>query len=264
MIAVITFPEIDPVLISIGPFAIRWYALAYIGGLVIAWRYCRWLAVRPPQSVSADAFDDFLLWATLGILLGGRLGYVLFYKPDFYLANPLEILFIWRGGMSFHGGLLGMVAAEVMFARRRGLPVLALADIVAAASPIGLFLGRIANFINGELFGRPSEVPWAMVFPHGGPRPRHPSQLYEAAVEGLVLLLVLHLMVRAGALERRGMLAGAFLIGYALARMLAEMFREPDAYLGFLLGGTTMGQWLSLPLLLAGLALVVRARRTRA
>ena len=264
MIAVITFPEIDPVLISIGPFAIRWYALAYIGGLVIAWRYCRWLAVRPPQSVSADAFDDFLLWATLGILLGGRLGYVLFYKPDFYLANPLEILFIWRGGMSFHGGLLGMVAAEVMFARRRGLPVLALADIVAAASPIGLFLGRIANFINGELFGRPSEVPWAMVFPHGGPQPRHPSQLYEAAVEGLVLLLVLHLMVRAGALERRGTLAGAFLIGYALARMLAEMFREPDAYLGFLLGGTTMGQWLSLPLLLAGLALVVRARRTRA
>ena len=264
MIAVITFPEIDPVLISIGPFAIRWYALAYIGGLVIAWRYCRWLAVRPPRSVSADAFDDFLLWATLGILLGGRLGYVLFYKPDFYLANPLEILFIWRGGMSFHGGLLGMVAAEVMFARRRGLPVLALADIVAAASPIGLFLGRIANFINGELFGRPSEVPWAMVFPHGGPQPRHPSQLYEAAVEGLVLLLVLHLMVRAGALERRGTLAGAFLIGYALARMLAEMFREPDAYLGFLLGGTTMGQWLSLPLLLAGLALVVRARRTRA
>ena len=264
MIAVITFPEIDPVLISIGPFAIRWYALAYIGGLVIAWRYCRWLAVRPPQSVSADAFDDFLLWATLGILLGGRLGYVLFYKPDYYLANPQEILFIWRGGMSFHGGLLGMVAAEVMFARRRGLPVLALADIVAAASPIGLFLGRIANFINGELFGRPSEVPWAMVFPHGGPQPRHPSQLYEAAVEGLVLLLVLHLMVRAGALERRGTLAGAFLIGYALARMLAEMFREPDAYLGFLLGGTTMGQWLSLPLLLAGLALVVRARRTRA
>ena len=264
MIAVITFPEIDPVLISIGPFAIRWYALAYIGGLVIAWRYCRWLAVRPPQSVSADAFDDFLLWATLGILLGGRLGYVLFYKPDYYLANPQEILFIWRGGMSFHGGLLGMVAAEVMFVRRRGLPVLALADIVAAASPIGLFLGRIANFINGELFGRPSEVPWAMVFPHGGPQPRHPSQLYEAAVEGLVLLLVLHLMVRAGALERRGTLAGAFLIGYALARMLAEMFREPDAYLGFLLGGTTMGQWLSLPLLLAGLALVVRARRTRA
>ncbi len=263
MIGVLNFPDIDPVLISFGPFAIRWYALAYIGGLLIAWRYCRWLAVRPPQSVSADAFDDFLLWATLGILLGGRLGYVLFYKPGFYLAHPQEILFIWQGGMSFHGGLLGMVAAEVMFARRRGLPVLALADIVAAAAPIGLFLGRIANFVNGELFGRPSEVPWAMVFPRGGPLPRHPSQLYEAAIEGLVLLLVLHLMVRAGAIERRGTLAGAFLIGYAVARMLAELFREPDAHLGFLLGGTTMGQWLSLPLLLAGLALVVWARRAR-
>jgi phosphatidylglycerol:prolipoprotein diacylglycerol transferase len=263
MIGVLNFPAIDPVLISFGPFAIRWYALAYIGGLLIAWRYCRWLAVRPPQSVSADAFDDFLLWATLGILLGGRLGYVLFYKPGFYLAHPQEILFIWQGGMSFHGGLLGMVAAEVMFARRRGLPVLALADIVAAAAPIGLFLGRIANFVNGELFGRPSDVPWAMVFPRGGPLPRHPSQLYEAAIEGLVLLLVLHLMVRVGVIERRGTLAGAFLIGYAVARMLAELFREPDAHLGFLLGGTTMGQWLSLPLLLAGLALVVWARRVR-
>ncbi len=264
MIAAIEFPAIDPVLITIGPFAIRWYALAYIAGLLIAWRYCRWLAVRPPQSVNPDAFDDFLLWATLGVLLGGRLGYVLFYKPDFYLAHPQEILFIWQGGMSFHGGLLGVVAAEIMFARRRGLPVLALADIVAAAVPIGLFLGRIANFINGELFGRPSEAPWAMVFPRGGPLPRHPSQLYEAAIEGLVLFLVLHLMVRAGALERRGTLTGAFLIGYALARMLAEVFREPDAHLGFLLGGTTMGQWLSLPLLLAGLALVAWARRTRA
>jgi len=264
MIGVLNFPAIDPVLISFGPFAIRWYALAYIGGLLIAWRYCRWLAVRPPQSVSADAFDDFLLWATLGVLLGGRLGYVLFYKPDFYLAHPQEILFIWQGGMSFHGGLLGMIAAEVMFARRRGLPVLALADIVAAAAPVGLLLGRIANFVHGELFGRPSDVPWAMVFPRGGPLPRHPSQLYEAAIEGLVLLLVLHLMVRAGALERRGMLAGAFLIGYAVARMLAELFREPDIHLGFLAGGVTMGQALSLPLLLAGLALVFWARRARA
>jgi phosphatidylglycerol:prolipoprotein diacylglycerol transferase len=264
MIAVIDFPAIDPVLITIGPFAIRWYALAYIGGLLIAWRYCRWLAARPPQSVNPDAFDDFLLWATLGVLLGGRLGYVLFYKPDFYLAHPQEILFIWQGGMSFHGGFLGVVGATIWFARRRGLPVLALADIVAGAAPIGLFLGRIANFVNGELFGRPSEAPWAMVFPRGGPQPRHPSQLYEAALEGLVLFLVLHLMVRAHAIERRGTLTGAFLIGYAVARMLAEVFREPDAHLGFLLGGTTMGQWLSLPLLLAGLALVVWARRTRA
>ena len=262
MIGVLNFPAIDPVLITIGPFAIRWYALAYIGGLLIAWRYCRWLAVRPPQSVSADAFDDFLLWATLGILLGGRLGYVLFYKPGFYLANPQEILFIWRGGMSFHGGLLGMIAAEVMFARRRGLPVLALADIVAAAAPIGLFLGRIANFINGELFGRATDVPWAMVFPRGGPAPRHPSQLYEAALEGLVLFLILLAVDRlTGARARHGFLIGVFLTGYGAFRSFVEFFREPDAHLGFLVAGATMGQILSLPLLALGLYFIAAAVR---
>ncbi len=264
MIAALTFPQIDPIAISFGPFAIRWYALAYIGGLLLAWWYCRWLTTRRPREVGAEAFDDFLLWATFGIILGGRLGYVLFYKPGFYLANPQEILMVWRGGMSFHGGLLGVAVAEVIFARRRGIPLLALADIVAAASPIGLFLGRIANFVNGELFGRPSEAPWAMAFPHGGPLARHPSQLYEAALEGLVLFLVLYVLVRLRALERQGMLTGAFLIGYALARMLAEQFREPDAYLGFLAGGVTMGQVLSLPLLLTGLGLVIWARRARA
>jgi phosphatidylglycerol:prolipoprotein diacylglycerol transferase len=264
MIAVLSYPSIDPVVFSIGPFAVRWYALAYIAGLLIAWYYCRWLTRRPPQRLSAEAFDDFLLWATLGIVLGGRLGYVLFYKPAFYLDHPQEILFLWQGGMSFHGGLIGVAVAELLFARRRGVPVLALADIVACAAPIGLFLGRIANFINGELFGRPSDLPWAMIFPNGGPLPRHPSQLYEAALEGLVLLLVLYLLVRARALERTGTLTGAFLIGYALARWFVELFREPDAHLGFLLGGTTMGQVLSLPLLLAGLALVIWARRARA
>ena len=264
MIAALTFPQIDPVAISLGPFAIRWYALAYIGGLLIAWWYCRWLTTRPPRQIGAEAFDDFLLWATLGILLGGRLGYVLFYKPGFYLANPQEILMIWRGGMSFHGGLLGVAVAEVAFARRRGIPLLALTDIVACAVPIGLFLGRIANFVNGELFGRPSELPWAMAFPRGGPLARHPSQLYEAALEGLVLFLVLYVLVRLRALERGGALTGAFLIGYALARMLAERFREPDAYLGFLAGGVTMGQVLSLPMALAGLGLVIWAFRARA
>ncbi len=264
MIAAISFPEIDPVAISLGPLAIRWYALAYIAGLLIAWRYCRWLTARPPQAMSAEAFDDFLLWATLGIVLGGRLGDIVFYKPALYLANPQEILFLWQGGMSFHGGLLGVAVAEVLFARRRGIRVLALADIVACAAPIGLFLGRIANLVNGELYGRASEVPWAMVFPHGGPQPRHPSQLYEAALEGLVLFLVLLFLVRRGALERTGSLTGIFLMGYALARMSAEFFREPDAYLGFLIGGTTMGQLLSLPMLLAGLALVIWARRARA
>ena len=264
MIAALTFPKIDPIAISFGPFAIRWYALAYIGGLLMAWRYCRRLITRPPREVGAEAFDDFLLWATLGIVFGGRLGYVLFYKPGFYFANPQEILMIWRGGMSFHGGLLGVAVAEVAFARRRGIPLLSLTDIVACATPIGLFLGRIANFVNGELFGRPSEVPWAMAFPRGGPLARHPSQLYEAALEGLVLFLALYFLVRLGALERKGALTGAFLIGYALARILAELFREPDAYLGFLAGGVTMGQVLSLPLLLAGLGLVIWARRARA
>ncbi|MFQ6016699.1 MAG: prolipoprotein diacylglyceryl transferase [Kiloniellaceae bacterium] len=259
----LTFPAIDPVAVSIGPFAIRWYALAYIAGLLIAWRYCRWLAVRPPQRLSAAAFDDVLLWATLGVVLGGRLGYVLFYKPGFYLANPHEIVFLWQGGMSFHGGLLGVAVATVLFARRQGVSVFALSDIVSCAAPIGLFLGRLANFINGELFGRTTDVPWGMVFPHGGPLPRHPSQLYEAALEGLVLLVVLHVMARRGALGRTGLLTGAFLIGYALARIAAELFREPDAHLGYLIADATMGQLLSIPMLLAGLGLVIWARRAR-
>ena len=266
MFATIPYPNIGEVAFNIGPilgykFPIRWYALAYIGGLLIAWWYCRRLIARPPREVEAVALDDFVFWATLGIIFGGRLGYVLFYKPGFYLANPQEILMVWRGGMSFHGGLLGVAVAEIAFARRRGIPLLALTDIIAAAAPIGLFLGRIANFVNGELFGRPSDVPWAMVFPRGGPLPRHPSQLYEAGLEGLVLFVALYILVRLGALERSGTLTGAFLIGYALARMTAELFREPDTHLGFLAGGVTMGQALSLPLLLAGLALVIWARR---
>jgi len=264
MLLVLPFPDIDPIAVALGPLAIRWYSLAYIVGLIAAWRYCRRLAERPPNAIDPDQFDDFLLWATLGILLGGRLGYVLFYKPGFYLENPVEILMIWQGGMSFHGGLLGVAVAEVAFARRRGIPLLALTDIVACGAPIGLFLGRIANFVNGELFGRPSEAPWAMVFPHGGPLARHPSQLYEAGLEGILLFLALYVLVRLRALEVSGLLTGAFLIGYALARMAAELFREPDAHLGFLPGGVTMGQVLSLPMALAGLGLVIWAFRARA
>ncbi len=265
MIAALSFPQIDPIAISLGPFAIRWYALAYIGGLLIAWWYCRWLATRPPRDVGSEAFDDFLLWATLGIVLGGRLGYVLFYKPGFYFANPLEIVMVWQGGMSFHGGLLGVAVAEVAFARRRGISLFALTDIVACAAPVGLFLGRIANFVNGELFGRQSDAPWAVVFPSDVERlPRHPSQLYEAGLEGILLFLALYVLVRLRALEVSGLLTGAFLIGYALARMAAELFREPDAHLGFLPGGVTMGQMLSLPMALAGLGLVIWAFRARA
>ena len=262
MFLTITFPNIDPVALAIGPFAVRWYALAYIAGLVLAWRYCRRLAARPPKRLSPQAFDDFLLWATLGVVLGGRLGYIVFYQPGHYLSHPHEILFVWRGGMSFHGGLLGVLLAIGLFARARGVHYFTVADIVGCATPIGLFLGRIANFINGELYGRPSDAAWAMVFP-ADPQglARHPSQLYEAALEGLVLFLALYFLVKRGWLAHTGALSGAFLIGYALARIAAELFREPDAHLGFLLAGTTMGQLLSLPMLLCGIAIFMWSRR---
>jgi len=254
------FPAIDPVLIEIGPFAIRWYALAYIFGLVLGWQYLRWLVRRPGWRLTPLEIDDLLLYVTLGVVLGGRLGYILFYRPEFYLSNPLEALAVWQGGMSFHGGLLGVVAASILFARRRRLPVLEVGDAIACAAPIGLFLGRLANFINGELWGRPSDVPWAMVFPGGGPQPRHPSQLYEAGLEGLLLFLVVTwLALRPRTPGSEGRLTGAFLIGYGIARSIAELFREPDAHLGFLLGGLTMGQLLSLPMVVIGILLVARS-----
>jgi phosphatidylglycerol:prolipoprotein diacylglycerol transferase len=258
---VIPFPMIDPVAIALGPLVVRWYALAYIAGLIGGWRYALWLASRPPALVARQRLDDFIVWATFGVLLGGRLGYVLFYKPGHYLAHPDEILMVWQGGMSFHGGFLGVVAACIWFARRHAIPVLAFGDVIAAVAPIGLLCGRIANFVNGELFGRTTDVPWAMVFPSGGPLPRHPSQLYEAALEGALLLAVLFLIARfTGALQRPGLVLGALLLGYGLARSIVELFREPDAFLGFLIAGATMGQLLSLPMVVAGLVLILRAR----
>ncbi|MBI1778139.1 MAG: prolipoprotein diacylglyceryl transferase [Proteobacteria bacterium] len=261
MLPVIPFPMIDPVAIAIGPLAIRWYALSYIAGLLLGWRYGLWIARQRPSLVNPEAVDEFLTWATIGVVIGGRLGYVLFYQPGYHLQHPLEILMVWHGGMSFHGGALGVVAAIILFALRKGIDVRALGDVVCAATPIGLFFGRIANFINGELFGRPSDVPWAMVFPRDGLAvPRHPSQLYEATLEGLVLFLVLFVLVRNPRLRQRpGLVSGVFLAGYALARTTVEFFREPDDYLGFLVFGATMGQLLSLPMLLAGLALIVWA-----
>ena len=257
MTFVLAFPSIDPVLFQIGPFVVRWYALAYIFGLVLAWRYVRILATRPPHTASGLDIDDFLVWATLGVVIGGRLGYVLFYKPEFYADNPAAILQVWQGGMSFHGGFLGVVAAGLWFVRRRKINALAFGDLLACAAPIGIFLGRIANFINGELFGRISDAPWAMVFPRGGPAPRHPSQLYEAGLEGIALFVVLFVVWRVEALRRRsGLLIGVFLLGYSAARGFVELFRQPDAHIGFLLGGTTMGQWLSAPMILAGLLLI--------
>jgi phosphatidylglycerol:prolipoprotein diacylglycerol transferase len=261
---VLPFAAFDPVLVSIGPLVIRWYALAYIFGILLGWWYARLLIQKerlwggkPP--LSTLDYDDFVLWVTFGIILGGRIGYVLFYNLPYFASHPWEAIQLWHGGMSFHGGFAGCVLAVVLFARKRHIPVLSLGDLTCAAGPIGLFLGRIANFINGELWGRPTDVSWAMVFPTGGPLPRHPSQLYEATLEGIVLFVALALLIRGGALKRPGLIVGCFAVGYALARSFSELFREPDVQLGFLWGGLTMGMLLSIPLLLAGIAFIVYA-----
>lgn len=268
------FPDIDPVAVAIGPIAIRWYALAYIAGLVLGWWGARRLAaadrlwgdVRRPTPV---AIDDLVVWVAIGLILGGRIGYVLFYNLEAYLSNPLEILAVWRGGMAFHGGLIGAVVAMILFARSRGLPFLPILDLVAVVTPIGLFFGRIANFINGELWGRPApDFPYAVVFPYAGDVPRYPSQLFEAAGQGLLLFLVMLIAVAVAGFRKPGLLAGVFGIGYGLARIATEFFREPDPQLGFLFGrevdalsgGVTMGMLLSLPLVLGGIVLVLIAR----
>jgi len=258
------FPEINPVAISLGPLSIRWYALAYIVGLLGGQYYLRWLAAKSKAAITAVRIDDFLVWAAFGVVLGGRLGYVLFYKPGFYLSDPAQILYLWHGGMSFHGGALGVIAALILYCRKYKISILEFGDLLCCVVPLGLMFGRIANFINGELWGRIADdsVPWAMVFPAAGPEPRHPSQLYEAGLEGLVLLVVLHLAWRQENLrDRRGFLAGIFLAGYGLARAVCEFFRQPDDFLGFLWGGATMGQLLSLPLVIAGLVFMLKAKK---
>jgi len=258
----LTYPTIDPVLIEVGPFAVRWYALSYIAGILLAWRYMIVLARRSPLGITKAHTDDFIVWATLGIVLGGRFGYVLFYKPAYYQEHPLEAFAVWQGGMSFHGGLLGVIFAIWLFSRLRKYPWIAIGDIVACTAPIGLCLGRIANFINGELYGRVTDSPLGMVFPNGGSLPRHPSQLYQAALEGLLLFIVLAwLASRPGIFERRGLLSGVFLTGYGITRPLGELWRQPDAHIGFLAMGSTMGQWLSFPLLLVGIWLIVTSRK---
>jgi phosphatidylglycerol:prolipoprotein diacylglycerol transferase len=261
------FPNFDPVLISIGPIAIRWYALAYVGGILLGWWLARRIAAddrlwggRSP--IKPIDVDDVIVWVALGIVLGGRLGYVLFYQPAYFAANPLEILVLWRGGMSFHGGFLGTVLALILFARWRGIPIVSLLDLAAIVTPIGLFLGRLANFVNGELWGRVTDVPWAVVFPHAGLEPRHPSQLYEAGLEGILLFAVAIIAMRRGALARPGLIGGLFVAGYGLTRVFGELFREPDAHIGYFAGGLTMGMLLSLPMILVGLAAIVLARRS--
>lgn len=273
------FPAIDPVLIEIGPFAIRWYALSYIAGIFVGWWYAKrlaanarlWAPSNPP--LTPTDIDDFLVWGALGVILGGRVGYVLFYDLQRFLANPLEIFAVWHGGMSFHGGFLGTILAMVLFARRRGIPPWSLIDVIAAAVPFGLLFGRLANFINGELYGRVTDAPWGMVFCneyilqlHGdcfaGPLPRHPSQLYEAALEGVALFLLLRLFTHyIPRLRYPSFISGVFCIGYGSSRVFVEFFREPDAHIGFLPGGLTMGMLLSLPMIAYGIFLITTALR---
>jgi phosphatidylglycerol:prolipoprotein diacylglycerol transferase len=286
----IPFPDIAPEIFTITlggfSFSLRWYALAYLAGLILGWRLIVAMMRRPAlwggtPPTAPDRVDDLLTWVILGVILGGRLGFVLFYEPAYYLSNPGQILQVWQGGMSFHGGFAGVIVATWAWSRSQGVPVLRLADAMAVVAPIGIFFGRIANFINAELWGRPTDLPWGVVFPGDaaqtcsgivGPCARHPSQLYEAGLEGLLLGLILLVLVRAGGLRRPGLAFGVFLAGYGLARMFVELFRvadaqfiTPDNPLGHVLGGPviglTMGQTLSLPMVLIGLALVAYARR---
>jgi phosphatidylglycerol---prolipoprotein diacylglyceryl transferase len=264
----IAFPVFDPIAISIGPIAIRWYALAYITGIVLGWVYARSLLKNErlwegPPPLSLAQLDDFILWVTLGIIVGGRTGYVLFYNLPFFIQHPAEIFEVWKGGMSFHGGFIGCVVAVMWFARANGISILSLGDLTTAVAPIGLFLGRLANFVNSELWGRTADpsLPWAIIFPNGGPLPRHPSQLYEAGLEGILLFTILAVMIRLGALKRPGLILGSFIAIYGLARIIGEHFREPDPQLGFLWGGLTMGMLLSVPMVIAGAILIATSWR---
>jgi phosphatidylglycerol---prolipoprotein diacylglyceryl transferase len=252
-------PDIDPIAFAIGPLAVRWYGLMYLLGFGAAW----WLGLRRIRRgfapVTRVQFDDLVFLAVLGVILGGRLGYVLFYKPGYYASHPLEIFYVWQGGMSFHGGLLGVMLAMAFAAWRHGVDYLRLMDFVAPLCPLGIAAGRMGNFINGELWGRATDLPWGMVFRNAGPDARHPSQLYEFFGEGIVLFALLWWY--SSKPRPRGRISGLFLIGYGVARFLAEFAREPDAFLGFLALGLTMGQWLCLPMIAGGIALWIWSRR---
>lgn len=262
----IAYPAIDPVLVHVGPLPIRWYALAYIAGLVLGWAGARFLVGHPRfwgnrRHTSVASIDDLVVYIAAGIIGGGRIGYALFYNPAYYAAHMLEALQLWNGGMSFHGGLFGAALAMAIFAWRNGIALTSVTDTVAAVVPFGLCFGRLANFIKPELWGRPTDVPWAMIFPGSDGQPRHPSQLYEAGLEGVALLVLLWVVIARGGLRRDGLVTALFCLGYACARIAAEGFREPDRQLGYLWEGATMGQLLSLPVLLIGLLLLVRACR---
>lgn len=255
------FPHFDPVALDLGFFAIRWYALAYItgfvGGLFMVKHY---LDKYPSRLITKTHMDDLLTWTVIGVILGGRMGYVLFYNLGYYIENPIDALKIWQGGMAFHGGLLGVIAAMVLFAWKNKIPLLALSDRVAVVAPIGLFFGRIANFINGELVGRATDAPWGMIF-HDGDVPRHPSQIYQAATEGLVLFIIMVLMQRRASIRNHyGLISGAFLTAYATMRFFVEYTRKPDTQIGYLVFDLSMGQLLCIPMMLVGFGIMIYAR----
>lgn len=255
----INFPNIDPVLLHIGPLSIKWYSIAYIIGILFGW-----YGVSKTRQFPADKklLDSMLSYSMLGILIGGRLGYVLCYNIRIYLQDPVSILEVWQGGMSFHGGAIGIAIALFILCKRNHLDVMPVLDLVACFAPIGLFLGRIANFINGELWGKSTDVPWAVIFPLAGPCPRHPTQIYEAILEGLLLLSInMFLLFRTKAQSRPGLLTGITLLVYACTRIIIEFFREPDSQIGYLLFGSTMGQLLSLPMILLGVLSIIHSRK---
>ena len=264
----IAFPGIDPVIVELGPLSLHWYGLGYVAGIMFAWWYGKrlvgnmrlWRDNAPPME--ALDLDDFVLWSALGIILGGRIGHILFYDFARYAADPLSVLYVWNGGMSFHGGFLGMVIAMILFARRRAINVWSLFDVIACAAPIGLGLVRLANFINSELWGRVTDVSWGVIFPNGGPLPRNPSQIYVEALEGLVLFVAMRILSHSFfKLRTPGFIAGAFVALYGLFRIVVETVRQPDSQLGFLAGGwLTMGMVLSLPMIAAGFWAMLRAK----
>ncbi|PCJ23658.1 MAG: prolipoprotein diacylglyceryl transferase [Rickettsiales bacterium] len=256
------FPNIDPVIISFGTLAVTWYSISYVGGVLLGWYYALMLVKTTKTPLTKQHVDDFITWVIIGIIIGGRLGYVIFYDPARFWAHPVDIFKTYEGGMSFHGGAAGFIAAAIFYARYNRVSIFATLDLFATTAPIGLLLGRLANFINGELYGRVTDVPWSFIFPGSDGNPRHPSQLYEAALEGGVLLFILMIAaLRFNALERRGVISGLFLVFYSMFRIIAEFFREPDIHIGFLAGGFTMGQVLCIPMLFAGVILIFYSKK---
>ena len=261
--AALPFPDIDPIIFSLGFFHLRWYALAYLGGILLGWFLLKRITAKPQDPIGNAPLDSLINNGIIGIILGGRLVYVIFYNPVYFIDNPLKVFAVWEGGLAFHGGFLGMVAAIIFTAKRHQVSVIGLGDLIAIAAPIGIFFGRCANFINAELYGRVSDVPWAVIFPNTDGRPRHPSQIYEALLEGLLLFVILLIAWRMGARQRPGLLIGIFITGYGIARIIIENFRQPDVQLGFIIGGITMGQILSLPMVMIGAWCIQNAFKKR-